>query len=150
MTFSQFIPHHINATQADLAGNNGIGRYVFLPGSDGRAKEIAKNFKNVTIKKHDRGHNLYLGTLVHDNLKIDVAAISTGMGCPSLEIILHELFYLGAKRFLRVGTAGTLQSGWINTGSIINVQAAVRDDGTSHHYAPVEIPAIAALEFVSS
>ncbi len=147
---SHFTPEHMDATADDLAGNDGIGRYVLLPGSDGRAKHIAQHFKNSSVKKHERGHHLYLGTLSDGNKKIDVATISSGMGCPSMEIILHELYHLGAKRFLRVGTAGTLQPDWIRTGSIVNVQASVRDDGTSQHYAPVEVPAIASLEFISS
>jgi uridine phosphorylase len=53
-------PHHINAISSDLAGNNNIGRYIFLPGSEGRAKTIASHFDNVTVKQHSRGHHLYL------------------------------------------------------------------------------------------
>lgn len=145
-----FKPHHINATQEDLEGNNGVGRYIFIPGSDGRAKEIADHFENAVVKHHKREHNLYLGTIKVDGKKIDVAAVSSGMGCPSTEIIVHELFNLGAKRFLRVGTSGTLQPGWIKTGDLVNVQASVRDEGTTTHYAPVELPAVASLEMVSS
>lgn len=150
MLDSNFIPHHINATPDDLAGNDGIGRYIFLPGSDGRAQHIAEHFENVTVKHHQREHNLYLGTMKSDGRKIDVASIGTGMGCASVEIILHELFNLGGKRFLRVGTAGSLQPGLIHTGNLINVQASVRDEGTSRHYAPLELPAIASLEFITS
>lgn len=150
MLSSVFKPHHINVTQEDLAGNNGIGRYILLPGSDGRARQIADHFDKVTIKKHPREHNVYLGTIKHERKKIDVAVVHTGMGCPSVEIILHELFNMGAKRFLRVGTAGTLQSGYIDVGNIINVQASVRDEGTSRHYAPIEFPAVASLEFITS
>lgn len=145
-----FTPHHINATAEDLEGNNGIGRYIFLPGSDGRAQEIANHFSNLTVKHHHREHNLYLGTLKSDGKKIDVAAIASGMGCSSMEIILHELFNLGAKRFLRVGTAGTLQPNFVPVGSLVNVQASVRDDGTTRHYAPIELPAIASLELVTA
>jgi len=147
---SFFKPYHINATPEDFAGNNGIGRYVFLPGSDGRAKEIASHFSKKKVKTHDRGHNLYLGTLDFDGNKIDVAAISSGMGCPSTEIIVHELYNLGVKRFLRVGTAGTLQPHLVRVGELINVHGAVRDEDTTRHYAPVEVPAIASLEFVSA
>lgn len=150
MLDSSFVPYHINATIEDLAGNNGIGRYIFLPGSDGRAKQIADHFERVSVKQHQREHHLYLGTIKADGKKIDVAAIGTGMGSASVEIILHELFNLGGKRFLRVGTAGTLQPNLIPSGSIVNVQAAVRDEGTTRHYAPLELPAIASLEFVTS
>jgi uridine phosphorylase len=144
-----FQPFHLNATAEDFAGNNGIGRYVILPGCDGRAKEVADHFKNVKSKEHPRGHHLYTGTLTVDRKKIDVATLATGMGCPSVEIILHELFHLGAKRFLRVGTAGSLQP-WVHVGDLINAQASVRDEDTTSHYAPIEIPAIASLELTSS
>lgn len=149
MATRQFKPEHLHATPEDLAGNNGIGRYVFLPGSDGRANQIAQHFNNLTVKPHSRGHNLYLGTLDCNGSQIDVAAIQTGMGCPSAEIILHELFHLGAKRFLRVGTAGSLQMN-IPIGDMINAQATVRDEDTTIAYVPREYPAIASLEFTSS
>src|SRR6185312_6559803 len=141
------ILHHINATVDDLAGNHGIGRYILLPGSDGRAKEIAQHFNNLTIKTHPRGHNLYLGSITSGELTIDVAAISSGMGCPSMEIILHELFHLGGKRFLRIGTAGSLQPGLVKIGDIVNAQASVRDEHTTIDYVPITVPAIASMEF---
>jgi len=140
---------HINATPQDLAGNNGIGRYVIMPGSDGRAKEIAEHFDNLQVKTHERGIHLYLGTLQADGEIIDVAAIGSGMGCSSMEIYLHELFHLGAKRFLRIGTAGSLQS-WVKPGDLVNVQAAVRDENTSLRYLPPEFPAVASLEVTSA
>lgn len=145
-----FKPIHINASLEDLSGNGGIGRYVFLPGSDGRAREIAKNFLNLQVKSHPRGHNLYLGKILKKRQPIEVAAISTGMGCPSMEIILHELFCLGSKRFLRVGTAGSLQPNLVNIGDLINVSAAVRDESTTSDYVPLGFPAIAALEVINT
>ena len=138
--------HHINATPDDLAGNNGIGRYIFLPGSDGRAKEIAEHFNHLTVKSHPRGHNLYLGTLSSQGKTIDVATIASGMGCPSIEIILHELFHLGGKRFLRVGTAGSLQPKLVKAGDIVIAQASVRDEHTTTDYVPITIPAVASFE----
>jgi uridine phosphorylase len=144
-----FHAEHISATPADLAGNNGLGRYIFLPGSDGRAKEIATHFQHLIVKPHARAHNLYLGTLYYHGQPIDVAAIASGMGCPSMEIIVHELFHLGARHFLRVGTAGSLQP-YIKVGNLINVAAAVRDEGTTTHYAPIEIPALASYDFIAN
>ncbi len=145
-----FKPHHVAVSQDDMEGNQGIGRYVFLPGSDGRAKDIADYFETVSVKQHPRGHNVYLGTLKSATHKIDVASVASGMGCPSTEIIVHELYNLGTKRFLRVGTCGTLQPGFVKVGDIVNVQASVRDEDTTRHYAPIEVPAVAALEFISS
>lgn len=149
MNKNQFHPHHVNATEEDLMGNNGVGRYILLPGSDGRAKDIASHFKNLMIKTHPRGHQLYLGTLEGDDIPIEVATIATGMGCPSMEIILHELFHLGGKRFLRVGTAGSLQPELIRIGDIVHAHGSVRDEHTTLDYVPLAMPAISSVEFTS-
>lgn len=146
---TSFVPAHINVTENDLAGNDGIGRYLFIPGSDGRAKEIASYLDHLVVKSHPRGHNIYMGTLPFNGATIDVASVSTGMGCPSLEIILHELYSLGGKRFLRVGTAGSMQPNLVKAGDIICAAAAVRDENTSRDYVPVEIPAIASYEMIT-
>jgi uridine phosphorylase len=144
---NDFKPMHINATSADFLGNNKIGRYVFLPGSNGRAKKIAEHFSDLNSKEHVRGHHLYLGNLNHNGKKIAVACISSGMGCPSMEIILHELYHLGAKRFLRVGTAGSLQPETIKVGDLVNAIASVRDESTTQDYLPPEFPAVSSPEF---
>lgn len=147
---TEFKPRHIQATKDDLKGNNGIGRYFFIPGSDERAQQISEHFFDLQTKTHARGHTLYLGKLKNDAITIDVASVSSGMGCPSMEIILHELFQLGAKRFLRVGTAGSLQPDRIKCGDFINVTASVRDESTSSDYIPPEVPAIASLDYITS
>lgn len=149
---SNFIetPHHINATPDDLAGNHDIGRYILIPGSDGRAREIAGHFQQMKVKEHPRGHNLYTGVINDKRHSIDIAVIASGMGCPSMEIILHELFYLGARRFLRVGTAGSLQKDRIKIGDIVNVQASVRDESTTDDYAPHSVPAVASLQMIEA
>lgn len=145
-----FSPHHINATVKDLSGNGEIGRYVLLPGSSGRAKSAAEHLNNVTVKSHGRGHHLYLGSLSHQNKNIDIAITHSGMGCPSMEIILHELYQLGAKRFLRIGTAGSLQPSFISVGDFVNATAAVRDEDTTSRYFPIEVPALASLEMIDA
>lgn len=150
MDSRSFIPHHINASTEDLQGNDGVGRYILLPGSDGRAKEIASHFDDVKVKEHPRGHHLYLGAIKNSSKTIDVATTSSGMGCPSMEIILHELLQLGGKRFLRVGTAGSLQPQLVKLGDIINVQASVRDDKTTEDYAPIDVPAVASFEVTTA
>ncbi len=143
-----FKPEHMNASYEDFEGNDGIGRYVFIPGSDGRAKQIAENFSDVTVKEHSRRHNIYKGTLIHNGKKIDVAAVSSGMGTPSLDIIMNELYRLGAKRFLRVGTAGLLQPDYMKAGDFVIGTGAVKDDGATQTYVPLEIPALASLDFI--
>ena len=146
LDFVNFKPHHFSATREDFLGNGDIGRYVFIPGSNGRAREIAeKYFKNIEVKTSSRGHDLYLGDLEHKGHIIKVAAISTGMGTPSVDLILSELIILGAKRFLRIGTAGSMQDD-IKVGSVVFGTAAVRDESTSTNYVPLSFPAISSLD----
>lgn len=147
---TSFIPRHINATKEALVGNNGIGRYILMPGSDGRAKEISKHFDKLETQPHPRSYNLFLGTIPCDGEEIDVAAISSGIGCPSMEIILHELYQLGGKRFLRVGTSGSLQPTFVKLGDIINVEASVRDERSTDDYVPKCVPAIASLDMLTA
>lgn len=147
---ASFTPMHISASHKDLEGNDGFGRYVLLPGSDGRAQQLAKELQNHKTIVHPRGHHVYLGTLPHSGASIDVAVVSSGMGCPSMEIILHELFHLGAKRFLRVGTTGSLQPKRIGIAHLINAMASVRDEMTTLSYAPRCVPALASLEVMQA
>ena len=150
MNTSDFKAHHMSISAEDVAGNNGIGRYILLPGSDGRAASIAEHFSDRFVKEHSRRHNFYAGTLDLDGGSVDIAVVATGMGCPSVDIIVNELVRLGARRLLRVGTAGSLQPGRIPIGSIVVASAAVRDEGTTRHYMPTEVPAIAAPEMVAA
>lgn len=146
-----FVPHHINAAEEHLSGNGALGRYVLLPGSDGRARQIAARFADLEIRPHPRGHNVYLGRLaLEDGSPVDVASVATGMGCPSVDIIVNELFRLGARRFLRVGTAGSLQPPRIQAGSRVVATASVRDEHTSRAYVPVEFPAVASPEMLGA
>lgn len=146
----QFKAHHMNAAPEDFEGNQGVGRYVLIPGSDGRAKRIAEQFVNRSEKTHSRGHNLYMGQLECAKGLIDVATISSGMGCPSIDLIATELIHLGAKRLLRVGTAGSMQPTRVPIGDCVIANAAVRDDGTTTAYFPIEVPALASFEMINS
>jgi uridine phosphorylase len=146
---AEFEPMHLSAQPGDFAGNDGRGRYILVPGSNHRAARIAERFTTLdTVRRHKRGHDVYLGTLTGAHGPIDVAVVSTGMGAPSAEIIITELFELGGRRFLRVGTSGTMQPGQVLPGEYVAVTAAVRDEGASRCYAPLEFPAVAAPEWV--
>merc|ERR1711966_129366 len=74
-----FQAHHMTATAEDMLGNGLSGRYIFLPGSTGRAREIAESFSDVEVRPSSRGHDVYLGTLpslVEDGEPIKVGAVS--------------------------------------------------------------------------
>ena len=85
---NEYVPHHVTATSVDTFGNGRPGgRYFLVPGSSGRAADIAKMLDDVEVRPSDRGHNVHLGKL---DGQIDVGVVSSGMGCPSVDIILKR------------------------------------------------------------
>lgn len=140
---TEFRALHLDALPEDFAGNEGRGRFFMLPGSRSRAAAIAGAFADHRVKTHPRGHDLHLGVLERHGKRVDVGVVSTGMGCPSIDLIGTELIRLGARVLLRVGTSGSLQR-QIHTGDVVVATAAVRDEGTSRHYLPIEFPALAS------
>ncbi len=74
---------------------------------------------------------------------------STGIGGPSTSIAVEELAQLGIRKFIRVGTTGAIQP-HIAIGDVVITTGAVRLDGASRHYAPIEFPAVAHHRIVSS
>ena len=78
---------------------------------------------------------------------VPVMVVSTGIGGPSTAIAVQELHYLGAQTLIRVGTAGSLTPD-VRVGNLILASAAIRDEGTSRQYLPLEFPAIATPEVI--
>ena len=134
--------HHIQLGPEHLAGNDGLGRTVFLPGSAGRARQIAAQLREVQVLDNPRGLTAHLGVLELDGARLDALAISSGMGPGSTEIVVHELLAAGARRIVRVGSAGAMDPA-IQPGSVCVLSGAVRDEQTTRHVAPISVPALA-------
>lgn len=124
-----------------------VGRYVLLPGDPFRTDLIASYFDDAKLVAHNREHKTWTGYL--NGVKVSVT--STGMGCPSTAIALEELIKVGADTFIRVGTAGRVcdESYDESLDGVIN-NAAVRDEGTTIHYIPIEYPAVANRQVVNA
>lgn len=122
-----------------------VGKYVILPGDPKRCAKIAKYFDNAELVADSREYITYTGYL--DGVKVSVT--STGIGGPSAAIALEELVKSGADTFLRVGTCGGMQSE-IMGGDIVVATGAIRMEGTSREYAPIEFPAVADLDVVNA
>ena len=82
----------------------------------------------------------YTGAL--DGVKVSVT--STGIGGPSASIAMEELIQCGADTFIRVGTCGGMALD-VEGGDIVVATGAIRAEGTSKEYAPIEFPAVADL-----
>ena len=121
-----------------MCGVGDVAKYVLISGDPKRVEKIAALFDNGSKVGDYRGFITYTGSVNG----IEVSASSTGIGCPSAAIVVEELTRIGAETFIRVGTTGSLQP-TIGVGDIVIASAAVRSDGTSRSYVPIEYPAIA-------
>ena len=128
-------------------GPGDVGRYVILPGDPFRTDLIAKHLDNPKLVAHNREHKTWTGTL--NGVKVSVT--STGMGCPSAAIAVEELIHLGADTLIRVGTCGTVCE-YSEDESLegVVITGAIRDEGTTIHYVPIEYPAIADRHIVAA
>jgi len=122
-----------------------IGEFVIMPGDPGRCHLIAEHFENPQLIAKSREYITYTGK--YKGLIVSVT--STGMGCPSAAIALEELIMSGAKYLVRLGTTGALQKN-IDLGDIIIPTSAVRLEGTSVEYIPIEFPAVADIDIVDA
>ena len=117
-----------------------VGRYCILPGDPGRCAAIAALFDDARLISQNREFTVYTGSLLGEN----VTVCSTGIGGPSAAIAMEELTAIGADTFVRVGTCGGIDLD-VRSGDIVVATGAVRQEGTSREYAPIEFPAVADL-----
>ena len=122
-----------------------VGRYVLMPGDPKRCALIAKYFDNPVLVADNREYITITGCV--DGIPISVT--STGIGGPSAAIALEELVNCGADTFIRVGTCGGMQKE-VQSGDLVIASGAVRMDGTSREYAPVEYPAVSDYEVLKA
>ena len=126
------IQYHIQCGPGD------VGRYCILPGDPGRCERIAACFDRPAKVGSNREFTTYTGTLLGEM----VSVCSTGIGGPSAVIAMEELHSLGADTFVRVGTCGGIALK-VRAGDVVVATGAVRYEGTSREYAPIEFPAVA-------
>lgn len=122
-----------------------IGQYVIMPGDPKRCKAIAAYLEDAELVADSREFVTYTGYL--DGEKVSVT--STGIGGPSAAIAMQELVHAGANTFIRVGTCGGMQTEIVG-GDVVIATGAVRMEGTSREYAPIEYPAVADIDVVNA
>lgn len=135
--------YHLALSESALEG----ATIALLPGDPGRVEGLARTPpferpRELASKREYRTWLAYTGAT-------PVLVTSTGIGGPSASIALDELAQLGVRTFIRVGTTGAIQAD-IDVGDVIVTTGAVRLDGASTHYAPIEYPAVAHHEVVTA
>ena len=133
------LQYHLNIRPGD------VGKYVILPGDPKRCAKIAKYFDDAKLVADSREYVTYTGYL--DGEKVSVT--STGIGGPSASIAMEELVKCGADTFVRVGTCGGMDID-VKGGDVVVATGAIRMEGTSKEYAPIEFPAVADIDVVNA
>lgn len=131
--------YHIGLKEGD------VGEYVILPGDPKRCAKIAEYFDNPKLIADKREYVTYTGYL--NGKKVSVT--STGIGGASASIALEELVKVGAKTFIRVGTCGGIDIN-VKGGDIVIATGAIRMEGASKEYAPIEFPAVANFDVTNA
>jgi len=126
---------HLRAEEGDYAP------LVLVPGDPNRARRISERFDAGSVRQvHDhRGLHGFTGTLNGTPVSVQ----TSGMGTPSLSIVVEELLRLGATRLIRVGTCGGIAKG-LKTGDLVIATAACPVDGATQTYLHGEAYAPAA------
>lgn len=131
--------YHIQLDEGDVGG------YVLLPGDPGRCEKIARHLEQPRHVRTNREFTTWTGTL--DGVAVSVC--STGIGGPSAAIALEELCNIGVHTVIRVGSSGAIDPS-LRMGDLVICQAAIRDEGTSHQYAPAIFPAVADFHVLTA
>lgn len=119
--------------------------YAILPGDPGRVEKIAKKLDNASFFNNNREYLTWIGELSGKK----VLVMSTGMGGPSTAIAVEELYQTGVRNFIRVGTCGGMSPDVVG-GDIVIASGAIRMEGTSKEYVPIEFPAVANLDITNA
>lgn len=114
---------------------------ILMPGDPGRVERMCRTWDDGRELAFHREFRSARGTYKG----VEIGAISSGVGAPSLEIATHEFAVIGGETIIRVGTCGALRPE-IELGDLIIPVAAVRRDGTGERYLPLEHPAFADPE----
>jgi uridine phosphorylase len=133
------LQYHVKLAPGDVAPT------VLLPGDPGRVPVVASVWDEANEVAGNREYVTYTGAY----RGIPISCTSTGIGAPSTAIALEELARIGATTFIRIGTCGSLQS-HARVGDIAIFDSAIRADGASALYAPLEYPAVAHHDVVDA
>jgi DeoD family purine-nucleoside phosphorylase len=116
---------HLRAEEGDYAP------LVLLPGDPNRARAISERFDagSARLVNDHRGMLGFTGTFDGEPVSVQ----TSGMGTPSLSIIVEELLNLGARRFVRLGTCGGFAAN-LRLGDLIIATAACPADGATRVY----------------
>lgn len=132
--------YHLETRPGDIAPR------CLLVGSPERAEMIAETFfEDGSARKVGDHRGLKSFSGIFEGVPMSV--VTTGMGGASTAIVLPEAVRSGARAFVRVGSCGSLKAE-AEVGHAVICTGAVRLDGASENWAPIEYPALADWRLV--
>lgn len=129
--------YHIKLSEENTA------KYCILTGDPGRVEKIASNLSNPRFVMSAREFTTWEGYILNEK----VLVVSTGIGGSSASIAMEELANIGVEYFIRIGTCGGMSLS-VKPGDIVVANSAIRMEGTSKEYLPIEFPAVADTEIL--
>lgn len=112
-----------------------VGSRVLLSGDPARVDRVGAMLSDTRAISRNREYNVVTGAYRGHQ----VTAASAGIGAPSTAIALEELKQAGARAVVRVGT---MMGVGAPIGTLVIPTGAVRYEGTSSRYLPVQFPAV--------
>ena len=111
--------------------------YALLTGDPGRVEAVAARLEDPAFVCANREYTTWAGRLEGER----VLVTSHGIGGPSTAICVEELARCGVRTMIRVGTCGGIAL-QVQSDDVVIATGAVRHEGTSREYAPIEFPAV--------
>lgn len=128
-----------------MVGRGDVAEYVLIPGDPKRVELMATHLSDPVKVAENRQFVTVTGS--YKGLRVSI--VSSGIGVPAMLITVEELFRVGARVLIRVGTTGGLQQN-VEVGDLIVASASVRTDCGTQMYAPLGYPAVADREIVEA
>ena len=119
--------------------------YALLTGDPGRVGEIAKGLETPCFEAANREFTTWSAEIGGRRLLVT----SHGIGGPSTAICVEELYRCGVRTMIRAGTCGGMRTDVLG-GDLVVATGAIRQEGTSREYLPIEFPAVPELEVTSA
>src|SRR5579859_796549 len=106
--------YHIGFGRADLGDEP--PQIALLSGDPERTAMIAHTYlQSPKMLSEHRGLNSYMGRLSNGR---PILSATSGMGAPSLSIVVNELVQVGIRVIVRIGTCGSIQP-YVPVGSLV-------------------------------
>lgn len=139
MNFNEERMYHIGLTPSQGAAMS------IITGDPGRVESIARLLDDPCFVAQNREYTTWAGTLCGQR----VLVTSHGIGGPSTAICVEELYRCGVRTVIRVGTCGGMAHK-VCGGDLVVATGAIRAEGTSREYLPIEFPAVADHEVTAA